>query len=81
MVVAILVTFWLYLRPTETMSIRCKDVFEPTGSSRGVVVNLHPAEKGDPSKVGLMDETHHLTRPHRLSWLVLSTGALALRVR
>eukprot|EP00974_Lingulodinium_polyedra_P071017 6873624-Lingulodinium_polyedra.AAC.1 len=49
--------FFAYLRPSEALRLRRKDLIPPGGAARFFAVHLHPEEVGITSKVGVTDET------------------------
>ena len=71
MALRLLVTFALYLRPSEADSILVKDLVRPVGSKqfgfKSFAIVLHPFERGEPSKVKSYDDT--LLLDGHLKWL------------
>lgn len=65
---AMLLTFVLYLRPTEFELMRVADIVRPVPGGRAVYkywsVLLHPLEEGVPSKTQQWDESLTLDLPH-----------------
>ncbi|CAK0852660.1 unnamed protein product [Prorocentrum cordatum] len=57
MALAVMLMFSAYLRPIELLSLQLSDVLVPTQGSPYYAIHLHRAERGQPSKVGLYDET------------------------
>ncbi|CAK0906896.1 unnamed protein product, partial [Prorocentrum cordatum] len=57
MALAVMLMFSAYLRPIELLSLQVSDVLVPTQGSPYYAIHLHRAERGQPSKVGLYDET------------------------
>ena len=56
--------FTAYLRPADLHALRGEDLAAPAGSSQWWALNLHPAGRGDESKVGLSDESLLLDAPY-----------------
>ena len=54
---AVLLMFTAYLRPIDLHSLKEEDLCPPSASSHWWALNLHPAERGDKSKIGLCDES------------------------
>ena len=71
MALRLLLTFALYLRPSEADSILVKNLVRPVGSKRfkfkSFAIVLHPFERGEPSKVKSYDDT--LLLDGHLGWL------------
>ncbi|CAK0817860.1 unnamed protein product, partial [Prorocentrum cordatum] len=57
MALAVMLMFSAYLRPIELLSLQVTDVLVPTKGIPCYAIHLHRAERGQPSKVGLYDET------------------------
>ncbi|CAK0878107.1 unnamed protein product, partial [Prorocentrum cordatum] len=57
MALAVMLLFSAYLRPIELLSLQVTDVLAPTKGSPCYAIHLRRAERGQPSKVGLYDET------------------------
>ena len=51
-----LTVFACYFRPGEALKILCKDVLAPTPTCPQVAIQLHPEERGLPSKTGVFDD-------------------------
>ena len=64
----ILTVFTCYLRPSEGLSIRVKDVLRPTRTCRHYAIRLHPREEGTPSKTRDFEDGIVLDNPS-LQWL------------
>ncbi|CAK0886389.1 unnamed protein product [Prorocentrum cordatum] len=74
--VAWITMFTAYLRPADLHALRGEDLAAPAGSSQWWALNLHPAGRGDESKVGLSDESLLLDAPY-LPGLGAALAALA----
>lgn len=64
----VLLTFSLYLRPSEALSLLVRDLLQPTPNVPSWAVRLHPEERGAPSKTGSFDDGLPLDSPY-LNWL------------
>ncbi|CAK0846282.1 unnamed protein product [Prorocentrum cordatum] len=59
----LLTMFACYFRPVDVHSLREEDLVPPGGSSTHWVLNVHPARRGETSKVGVSDEALLLDSP------------------
>ncbi|CAK0900339.1 unnamed protein product, partial [Prorocentrum cordatum] len=60
----LLTMFVCYFRPVDVHSLREEDLVPPGGSSSHWVLNVHPARRGETSKVGVSDEALLLDSPY-----------------
>ncbi|CAK0875766.1 unnamed protein product, partial [Prorocentrum cordatum] len=60
----LLTMFVCYFRPVDVHSLREEDLVPPGGSSTHWVLNVHPARRGETSKVGVSDEALLLDSPY-----------------
>ena len=57
MAVYVIISFAAYLRPSECLRLRSKDLVKPMkGNSQNLIINLRPNEEGQQSKVAVSDE-------------------------
>jgi hypothetical protein len=74
-----LLCFVCYLRPSEGLAVLGQDILKPSASAAHWGLQLHPAERAAPSKVGDYDDGIAIDAKFT-PWLGICLGKLALQV-